>query len=168
MEAFLPPLGHRGRSVNNREQTVSDSNSYLSSLILFELDMISYTHAPLAVPDSTRDFVCSMTDTVSSDGKPLYKFLVELPLYSLRDAIICLLLGEHIRLLLVEHETLAIQKENACAERQYELAARKRDAQQALMVKLHHLVPTPIAILPEHIIQLIRVLGFDGALSNHK
>ena len=33
--------------------------------------MIRFTHAPLFVPDSTRDFVCAMVDMNSLDGQPL-------------------------------------------------------------------------------------------------
>jgi hypothetical protein len=144
--------------------TVSNTENYLGSHILWELDMIRFTGAPLSVTDCTENFVRTMEDTVSSVGQPLFKFLLGLPLYSLRDGMIRLLLNAEAMPLFMQHEQLTIQKEDAVVEQQFDLAAQKRDAQYELMAKLNHLVAGPIAILPEHVIKLIRDLGFDGAL----
>lgn len=144
--------------------TVNNTENYLGSHILWELDMIQFTDAPVTVADCTQKFVRAMEDTVSSDGQPLFKFLLGLPLYSLRDGIIRLLLNAEAMTLLIQNEQLAIQKEDAVAEQQFDLAARKRDEQYELMAKLNRLVAGPIAILPEHVIKLIRDFGFDGPL----
>ncbi len=126
--------------------------------------MIQFTQAPLTMPDRTANFVRTIEDTISSDGQPLFKLLLAQPLYSLRDGMIRLLLNAEAMTLLMQHEQLGIQKENAVAEQQFDLAAQKRDEQYEIMAKLHHLGSISIAILPEHIIQLIRDLGFDGVL----
>ena len=126
--------------------------------------MIQLTQAPLTVPDRTANFVRAIEDTISSDGQLLHKLLLEQPLYSLRDGMIRLLLNAEAMTLLTQHEQFGILKENAVAGQQFDLAAQKRDEQYAIMAKLHQLVSISIAILPEHVIQLIRGLGFDGAL----
>jgi hypothetical protein len=130
--------------------------------------MIKYTRAPLTVSDRTRSFIDAMVDTVGSDGQTFFKFLMQLPSDTLRDGMIRLLLSEDIGNLLVQIETLVIQKEDAVAEQEFALAKRKREAQQELQAKLDGLVPSPIAILPEHVIQLVRDLGFDGGLPNNE
>ncbi len=91
-------------------------------------------------------------------------FLSSLKPYSLRDGILQLLLNNEARRLLTQHEELERLKENAVAEQQFELAARQRDAQCELLAQLNRLVPSPTAVLPIHILNVIRDLGFDGPL----
>ena len=126
--------------------------------------MIQFTEAPVTVTECTENFVRTIEDTISSDGQPLFRFLLGLPLYSLRDGMIRLLVDAEAMTLLMQLEHLAIQKEDAVAEQQYALAAQKRDEQYDLLAKLNRLVAGPIAILPEHVIKLLRDLGFDGEL----
>lgn len=146
--------------------TVSKANSHLGVQILWELDSIGRTHAPVSVPAYTFYFVNTMADSVSLDGRRLSTFVSELPLYSLRNGILDRLLSDDARKLLAEHEQLAQEKENAIAEHQFELAARKRDAQYELLAQLNRLVPISFEILPKHILEVIRDLGFDGVLPN--
>ncbi len=145
---------------------MSNANRSVGSLIVSELDAIRYTHAPVSVPAYTIYFASTMTDRVPSDGSSLFLFLSSLKLHSLRDGILRLLLNNEARRLLTQHDELARLKENAVAEQQFELAARKRDAQCVLLAQLNRLLPSPAEVHPIHILNVIRNLGFDGPLPN--
>ncbi len=139
-------------------------NNYVSSYLLWELDMIRLTPAPVMLPAYTTIYVRSLSDVTSSAGQRLSEFLSRLPLYAVRDGMIRQVLSEEARQLFTQLDQLASQKQTAIEEHQFELAARFRDEQYELLAKLKRLVLNPIPIQPGHIIQLLRELGFNGAL----
>ena len=132
--------------------------------VLFELDRIRFTEAPIAVPEVTRRFVRALANTASTDGRSLFQFVLRQRLDTLRDGAIRLLLDSDISSLFVECNSLGMNKENAIADQNFELAARLRDRQYAVRAKLRQKVPEPIALLPVHVVQVFRNLGFDGPI----
>ena len=87
-------------------------------------------------------------------------------MHSFRDGLIRLLLNEEAKAVLKQLEQLALEKEHAIETGAFELAAEIRQAQHELLGQLNHLEPTPIEVLPQHINQLLRDLGYNGALPN--
>ena len=139
-------------------------NSLLRSLRRLE----SLSRIPVAVPIETTEFVRSLLPLCDTTGQPLFDFVLRSRHGVLEDEILkAAAPPEHLQQLLGlrdEHERLAIAKETAVANGNFELGADCRDKQYEILRKISDLVPEPINIAPFHLISALKSLGFDGNL----
>ena len=139
-------------------------NSMLRSLRGLE----SFSRIPVAVPSETTEFVRSLLPLCDTTDKPLFVFVLRLQHGDLKDEILkAAVPPEHFQLLLGlrdEHERLAIAKETAVANEDFELGADCLDKQYGILQKISDLVPEPINITPFHLTAALKSLGFDGDL----
>ena len=147
-----------------------DRHPFAIDSLLWSLRRLqSFSRIPVAVPDETHEFVHSLLPLCDTSNKPLFDFVLRLPLDALENELLKIAAPEQHRQRLFtlrdEHERLAIEKENAVANHNFTLGAECRDKQYEIVDTIKELVPKPINIMPCHLTTALKSLGFAGDLT---
>jgi UvrB/uvrC motif. len=123
------------------------------------------TTQPLRVPVLTIRFLHLLGRQCDHSTKPLGRFLLLIPHSRLVDEIGRLLLPSEFWESRAERERLQRLKEEAVANQEWERAAAIRDQGYSLLDRLRQMSEgNTIDVQPDHILQAIANLGFDGEI----
>lgn len=118
---------------------------------------------PASVPVGTIAFLHHLNNTCGGSDHPLYRFLVsECVRDSFVDQVVASVVLPDAVGMLQEIDSIQQSIENAVAAQDFPLAKKLLDQRRSLEVQLRE--QRQVEISPEHIIDAIRRLGYDGEI----
>lgn len=125
---------------------------------------------PATISPETTAFVYALAKKYYGDENIFSNFILRLPHDALKlellNQIVPDSLKKNIKTLREDHEQLAAQKEKEIENEDFQAAANCRDKQEEIADEITKLVGGKLVIEPDHLINAIRLLGFEEDLSS--